>query len=246
MDLENDKLFFHLQPIYDLKERTVYGFEALIRWKPDDLDFVSTYEFISMAERTGLIQHVDKWVLDKIFQMIDNGKSHYRHKTVSINISSQTFNWKEFMSYLDELLGRYEVDPKFIVLEITEHTILGNVDYAYDLMTALRKRGFQIALDDFGTKYSSLNYLSKLPLTKLKIDKSYIDYITTGSKEKIIVSQLVELANKLGLVTVAEGIEDPEQERILKEFGCQYGQGYYFAKPMAVDEYEAFCEKHKR
>jgi len=154
---------------------------------------------------------------------------------LSINISVQSFHSKNFMDYLKEQFDTYEINPGQIELEITEYSIAEDLKKSAEIIGEIKALGLRIALDDFGTKYSSLNYLSKLPFDVLKIDKSYVDHILMDYKDQAIVNHLIKLSNDLELITIAEGIELEEQRQILMGMGCQYGQGYLYSKPVCLE-----------
>lgn len=220
------------QPIYRLETGAVTNYEVLLRWPDNELGERNIGNVISRAEKTGQILELDKWVIHEAFQNIKDNIDVLGDKIISINISSQSFHSKRFYEYFMKQVKAFEVDPSIIEIEVTEHSILEDFSICRQIMEDYKKAGFKIALDDFGTKYSSLNYLSKLPFDTLKIDKSYIDDITANPTDKSIVKHIIDLSHDLGLEVVAEGIEYKEQEDLLKAFGCACGQGYLKSKPL--------------
>ncbi len=223
------KLFF--QPIYKLASNTVIGFEVLLRWHSQDLT-ISTGDFIAVAEKTGQIVEIDRWVLNHSFLFF---KEHFENDDymISINLSPRTLTEPYLVPFISEKVQSLSLDPKRIEFEITEHSLIDNFEDSLSVINALKALGFRIALDDFGTRFSSLNYLSKIPFDTLKIDKTYIDFVTEAGNNQIIVEQIIQLAMRLGLKIVAEGIELPEQSEVLCLLGCLYGQGYLMSRPLS-------------
>ena len=232
----DDNLELNYQPIYDMSTNQVVSLEALLRWPNNPLNENNIGKVISLAEKTGQITIIDKWVIRNVFESIQNHPDSLGRVQVSINISVQSFHSKNFTRFLQEQLKIYEVDPHNIELEITEYSLVEDINKSAEIIHSIKALGVKIALDDFGTKYSSLNYLSKLSFDVLKIDKSYIDHILTDYKDQAIVKHLIKLSNDLSLTTIVEGIENGEQSRILMGMGCQYGQGYYYSKPKSLDD----------
>lgn len=222
------KLFF--QPIYQLASNTVIGFEVLLRWHSQDLT-ISTGDFIAVAEKTGQIVEIDRWVLNHSFLFF---KEHFENDDymISINLSPRTLTEPYLVPFISEKVQSLSLDPKRIEFEITEHSLIDNFEDSLSVINALKALGFRISLDDFGTRFSSLNYLSKIPFDTLKIDKTYIDFVTEAGNNQIIVEQIIQLAMRLGLKIVAEGIELPEQSEVLCLLGCLYGQGYLMSRPL--------------
>lgn len=223
------KLFF--QPIYKLASNTVIGFEVLLRWHSQDLT-ISTGDFIAVAEKTGQIVEIDRWVLNHSFLFF---KEHFENDDymISINLSPRTLTEPYLVPFISEKVQSLSLDPKRIEFEITEHSLIDNFEDSLSVINALKALGFRISLDDFGTRFSSLNYLSKIPFDTLKIDKTYIDFVTEAGNNQIIVEQIIQLAMRLGLKIVAEGIELPEQSEVLCQLGCLYGQGYLMSRPLS-------------
>jgi diguanylate cyclase (GGDEF)-like protein len=231
--IEDNQFRLVYQPIYNLQNKSIRAFEILLRW--DQEENLTTGELIEIAERTGQIVKIDQWVIQNAFQSIAKYKFN-EQILISINLSGQTFNSREILDYIDEKLTENNINPQRIEFEVTEHSIIQDFNYAVEMIELLRKKRFRIALDDFGTRYSSLNYLSRLPLDVLKIDKSYVDYITQNNNDSMVVEHLIQLSTKLNLNTIAEGIETKEQELLLEKIGCQMGQGYLFSKPVDIEK----------
>ncbi|PKM58154.1 MAG: hypothetical protein CVU98_02480 [Firmicutes bacterium HGW-Firmicutes-3] len=234
--LLEDDFELYYQPIYSLKENTFDACEVLLRWNDPTHKDMNIGKLIEFAEQTGQILKVDRWVIEKAFYIISDEHETFSNLKVSINISTQTFNSSKFIPYLIEMVELYKINANRISFEITEHTIIKNMAKAKEVMAQLKFIGFSVSLDDFGTRYSSLNYLSMFPFDVLKIDKTYVDDILDKDKGYIIVKQLLSLTEALGIVTVAEGIEHKAQGDLLYDMGCQFGQGYHYAKPMPYSE----------
>jgi len=231
--LHSGGFILNYQPIYQLANMMVTGFEVLLRWNNKELN-VTTGEVIAIAEKTGQIIDIDRWVIDNTFRCIQEnfGKSSV---LISINLSSRSLISSSIIQYVKEKIVEYGINPARVEFEVTEYSIIENFSVSLKIIQALKQLGFKIALDDFGTRYSSLNYLSRIPFDTLKIDKSYIDNIDLVGKDTIIVEQVIQLANRLGLKTIAEGIETESQRDILKALGCLSGQGYLMSKPVDIE-----------
>lgn len=225
-----DGFELNYQPIFNLSTNDISAIEVLLRWRPDTYKY-STSEFISVAEETGQILKIDHWVIRNTFEFISNNLKN-SPITVSINLSARTICSSETIRFLRECLYEYKIDAAKIEFEITEHSLIDDITESLELVNSLKTLGFKISLDDFGTRYSSLNYLSIMPFDYLKIDKTYVDKIVDLENDLIIVDQIIQLSKKLGLKTIAEGIETSEQLELLSNMGCDFGQGYLMAKPL--------------
>ncbi len=221
------------QPIFNLSDKKMVDVEALIRWKHPIRGYISPEEFIYLAERMGMINEVDNWVIDETFKQ---QKMWNESQILSINISAHTFENENFIPYLESKLAQYHLKPYLIQLELTERVLIQNIDTTIEKLKAIRNLGVRIAVDDFGIGYSSLNYIVQLPLDSLKIDKSFISKICTNEQSRIIVLTILNMCRALNLHSIAEGIEDLETLNALKELGCNNGQGYFFSKPLHPDE----------
>lgn len=234
--LENNTFELYLQPIYELKTNHIEGYEILLRCMGSKEQNIG--ELISYAENTGQIIEIDRWVIEKAFALLSKEKKFFRRnkRQISINISAQSFYLSGFTEFLKSKIRKHKIDPAQINLEITEYSLLKNISDSEKVFMNLKSMGFKMSLDDFGTEYSSLNYLSKLPFDTLKVDKSYVDNIKNNSKDRKIIRHLVALAKDLDMKIIAEGIETQEQKEILMAFGCTYGQGYLMSKPLDLME----------
>lgn len=239
--LVNQGFKLNFQPIYSLTENRISGMEVLLRWKVDTAG-ISTGKLIEVAEETGKILFIDFWVVENTFQFI---REHVRNKDfmININLSAKTVNSSELLGFLIECMQRYEINPGNVEFEITEHSLIHNMHHTKKLIEDLKKLGFKFSLDDFGTRYSSLNYLCSIPFDSLKIDKSYVDNILEERNEKAVVEQIILLSKRLGLKTIAEGIEREEQLRMVAALGCDFAQGFLMARPVEPEKMLEILEK---
>ncbi len=233
--IADDRLKLVGQPIVNMLTGELESVEILLRWPNNPLSENNIGKVISLAEKTGLIISVDKWVIEDTFKTMRQYAGQMKSLKFAVNISVQSFHSRGFIDFLQSRLQLYKIDPKQVELEITEYSLVKDIDKSLEIIDQIKALGVSIALDDFGTKFSSLNYLSKLPFDVLKIDKSYIDQIINEPKDKAIVKSLVNLSKDLGLSTVVEGIEIMEQRDMVVEMGCVYGQGYLFSKPKPIE-----------
>ncbi|OGV76644.1 MAG: diguanylate cyclase [Methylotenera sp. RIFCSPLOWO2_02_FULL_45_14] len=227
------------QPIVELATGNIYKAEALIRWQHPTRGLVSPAEFIPAAEETGLIIEIGDWVFSEAANQVAKWRSHHPGFQISVNKSPVQFrsNSKNHINWIDHLISLGLTGPS-IAVEITEGLLLDARDSVINQLNALRAAGVQIAIDDFGTGYSSLAYLKKFDIDYVKIDQSFTSNIRTGSSDMVLCEAIIVMAHKLGMKVIAEGIETKEQLDLLVIAGCDYGQGYWFSKPVPADEFE--------
>lgn len=234
--MENDAFTMYYQPLIDLRTRKIVGYEALLRCIEYDGTVIYPSDFISIIEQTGLIIDIGKKVLEKVFlQAVSWKEMSLEYEKISINISTKQLKDPEFLPYITKLLKKTKCNPSWIEFEIIESFIIDDVNEAIYVLDKINSLGINISLDDFGTGYSSLSYLKKLPIKKLKIDKSFIDDIPFDENDKIITKTIINLAKDLGIEVLAEGIETKEQEKFLIENGCTLAQGYLYNEALSVD-----------
>lgn len=230
--IENNEIFMVFQPKISIKGEDVNGFEALVRWVNSELGFISPSEFIPIAEKSGLIIDLGKYIIEESFrkcsELCYSTKSNFH---IAINISDIQLRDEGFIGFVSEMLEKYNIPPKYIEFEITEGVIMQSVVKNIELLIELKRLGVSIALDDFGTGYSSLSYLKSLPIDVLKIDKSFVDGIGVDEKSEYIAESIIKLSHSLNLKVVAEGVETKEQLGYLNKMKCDIAQGYYFSKP---------------
>ncbi len=235
--LEREEFVLLFQPWFRLSDRKVFSVEALLRWRSEDMGLVTPSRFVPILEETGLIMKVGEWVLSKACSFAKDWGV-----PVSVNVSPTQFRDEGFPDKVERILKERGLDGRYLILEITESAVMENVEFANWSLRRLRDLGVSVALDDFGTGYSSLAYLKRLPVDFLKIDVAFVSDIENDPEDRAIVKAIVQLAKNLGLKTVAEGIETKEQLSMLKEMGCDFGQGYYLCRPRGAEEIGEFLK----
>ncbi|MEK4253233.1 putative bifunctional diguanylate cyclase/phosphodiesterase [Ureibacillus sp. FSL K6-2830] len=234
--IEFNELSIHLQPQVNYLTNEIDSFEALLRWNNPKFGYVPPSQFIPLAESSGLIIEIGDWVLEQVCSyQREWRKKGYRPVRIAVNISPIQFKQLNFPNKIESVLKKYEVDPQFIELEITESS-MENVEETEEILKKLKKLGVYVSVDDFGTGYSSLSYLKKYPIDIIKIDQSFISDINKDEKNEAIIKAIISLSHHLGMDVVAEGVEEKYQELFLKENRCKKGQGYLYNKPMTVGE----------
>ncbi|MDI1308035.1 MAG: PAS domain S-box protein [Methylotenera sp.] len=243
--IDKQQLHLYYQIQVDLSGRSI-GAEALIRWMHPEHGLVSPFHFISLAEETGLILPIGQWVLEtacnqlKIWEKDEMTSS----LTLSINVSAKQFRQTDFVNQVREALQRSEVNPMLLKLELTESMLLDNIEDTVTTMSRLKEIGIRFSLDDFGTGYSSLQYLKRLPLYQLKIDQSFVRDIAVDTSDQAIVRTIVAMAHTLNLNVIAEGVETEEQQGLLLNNGCTHFQGYYFGRPVPIEQFEVLVKSN--
>jgi diguanylate cyclase (GGDEF)-like protein len=233
----NQNFTLHFQPQYYVVGKKLRGFEALIRWRDQDGQMISPYEFIPIAEKNGTIVPIGNWVIDESIAMFAEWRKKYGAALIiSLNISAVQYAQADFIENLVAAVKGYGVEPSEVELEITENILINDFKEMIEKLQILREYGFGISLDDFGTGYSSLSYLKGLPITTLKIDKSFIDTVLTDENTRIITESMIAMVKNMGYEVIAEGVETEEQFKYLESIGCAAIQGYYLNKPMPADE----------
>ena len=247
--LERNEFRVYYQPIVDLKTREISGVEALVRWYHPTKGIITPNHFIPIAEDMGMISGLDNWVLREATRQVKTWQTALNRKlSVSVNLSTQNFRRSDLATTILDTLKETQLSPCSLKLEITESVLMENLESSLHQLQSLRDEGVHLQIDDFGTGYSSLSYLHQLPLDSLKIDKSFIWQL--GSKDKgkdgnAIVQTILSLARSLNLSVVAEGVETKEQLGELDKLGCDYGQGFLFARPLPAKELEALLSGSK-
>ncbi|GFZ32617.1 diguanylate cyclase [Clostridium zeae] len=246
--LNKDEFVLHFQPKISLKDSRIEGFEALIRWNSETLGFVSPYRFITLAEKTGIIIQIGKWVLEKSCEFIT--KIHnlgYKDINISLNVSVVQLLQDDFLNMVEGIIAKSMVDSQFINLEITETILMESIDKNITKLNKLKEKSIKISLDDFGKGYSSLTYLKDMPFDTLKIDKVFIDELCSEDASKTnesIVGVIIQLAHQMGLTVVAEGVETEEQYNYLMNNKCDIVQGYYISKPVPEEQALELLKKY--
>ncbi|MGB0986766.1 MAG: bifunctional diguanylate cyclase/phosphodiesterase [Pseudoalteromonas spongiae] len=237
-DFSEHKLAVWYQPQICLATREVIGCEALLRWPNEQGSFISPAIFVPLAEQSGLILPIGQWVLEQACitqkQLLELGFD----MRIAVNVSVPQFRDPQFVSKVKDTLADHQINPQKIELEVTESIVMDEPEIVIEALTELKEHGLEIAIDDFGTGFSSLSYLKKLPLNRIKIDRAFVKDIPEDSGA--IAELIVSLGKKLGLNTIAEGIENEEQASCLRLMGCEEAQGFMFAKPMPYEELKQF------
>lgn len=231
----SNELYLVFQPQF-INQREITGYEALLRWENQGIQ-IPPDQFIPLAERNGSIIEIGDWLVEEACRIL-GANNHWflaANKRLSINISPKQFRQPNFVGTIQRALSKYKVDPKLLRLELTERLLIESVGEVVDKMLALNKLGVTFSLDDFGTGFSSLSYLSKLPLAELKIDKSFVNNLQPNTGNYQIVQAVISLSKSLGLDVIAEGVETQEEYSLLKALGCHCYQGYLFARPTRLE-----------
>ncbi|MEM6986803.1 MAG: EAL domain-containing protein [Pseudomonadota bacterium] len=235
--LDSNQLTVHYQPKVDLRNGRVLGVEALARWQHPSLGMIPPDQFISLAENNGMIEALSNRVMHAAFsQMATWKKTGLEQVTVAVNISPIEFRNPKLAETIQRILQQYDVSPQSIEVEITETIIMQDMDAAVSILRQLREMGCSIAMDDFGTGYSSLSYLKQFPLSKVKIDRSFVNDLMEAQQSAALVSAVIAMAQSLGLRVIAEGVETEEQIRYLQDLQCDEIQGYVISRPLPADE----------
>ena len=239
--IERDEFVLFYQAQMDLETKNVVGFEALIRWNHPTKGLVGPDEFIYLAEETGLIVPIGKWVLltacKQLKQWTIDG---YKDIHMAVNLSGRQFKDKDFVKLVCDTIEETGIDPSRLELEITETVALDDLEYTIATIKELKSLGVNFSLDDFGTGYSSMNYLKRLPVSNLKIDKSFLDTVMEDQSDQRIVQTIITLAKNLNLFVIAEGVERDDQEQFLQEASCNKAQGFLYSKPVPKEMAEQF------
>ncbi|GAC1446508.1 MAG: hypothetical protein NVSMB56_05860 [Pyrinomonadaceae bacterium] len=239
----HNELFVQYQPIMDLQMKRLCGFEALVRWRHAEYGFISPADFIPIAEEIGLINHIGEWVLRTACRQIAEWQMNFPNDAplfMSVNLSGKQFSQPDLIGTISEILEECKLQPQYLKLEITESVVMENIEDATEMLNQLKRLGVKLSIDDFGTGYSSLSYLHRFPIDYLKIDRSFVSAMGKHRENLEIVRTIISLAQNLTMQVIAEGIETNAHFALLKNLGCQYGQGYLFSRPLSADKAEQF------
>lgn len=243
--LEDQEFSLFYQPIVQLETGRIAGFEALIRWNQEKRGLISPNDFIPVVEETGMIIPLGEWILMTACHQIKVWNQQFPSTALkmNINLSRRQFDQSDLVPKIKDILVDLGMPGQCLQLEITESMIMRDVQASHRLMSELKALGIQLAIDDFGTGYSSLSYLHRFPTDTLKIDRSFVSGMEKSSEDQNIVETIISLGQKLGMQLVAEGIDSADQVHLLRSAGCHFGQGYYFSRPLPVEEATQFLEK---
>lgn len=236
--IDRDEFFIEYQPIVELENGRLTGFEALVRWQHPERGTVLPDRFIAVAEETGFIVPIGRWVLlQACLQMQRWNEKHSPSSplSISVNLSGRQFAHSNLLEQITQILDLTKLDPRLLKLEITESVVMESVESAAGTLEKLRALGVELSIDDFGTGYSSLSYLHRLPIDTLKIDRSFVSQMAENNENKEIVRTIIMLAKTLGMGVIAEGVETKEQSDLLRELGCKCIQGYLVARPLDAE-----------
>lgn len=241
----NKEIFLKYQPQIELRKEKVIGVEALLRWKHPAYGFIPPSEFITIAEEIGLINEIGNWVFETAFcEAVKLHKMGFADLKISVNLSPLQLNENNFIETFMRIIKESGIDPKLVELEITEGIMMHNLEKGVIILNKLKELGVSIALDDFGTGYSSLSNLRKIPIDKLKIDRSFISDYKIDQEEAIITKTIIDMGKNLGLKVLVEGAETKDQIQYLKTNGCDQVQGYYYSKPLLFEELQEYLKKY--
>ena len=242
--LIDEEFELHFQPQVD-RQGGLAGVEALIRWHTADGQVISPAEFIPVAEETGLIKDIDKWVLQQAIRQRKSWLDKYPEKSfcLAVNLSAKQFSSPDLLGFIDEVLRDNGLEPSMIELEITERSMMGDPELARQVMNDLKKLGVKLSIDDFGTGYSSLVYLKDLPIDVLKIDRSFVNDVVASKSSESIVRAMISMADALDMKTIAEGVEEQSQIDVLETLQCAIYQGYFFARPLSQTDFDAWMQE---
>ncbi|MBA6350471.1 bifunctional diguanylate cyclase/phosphodiesterase [Colwellia sp. BRX9-1] len=230
---ENNEFVLYFQPQLNLLNNRIEGFEALVRWQHQERGLLQPASFLPDIESLNLLSELDSYVLERACQTIARlQKEYHRRVTIAVNITAVEFQDPKLIENIQALLFKYQITPRCLDLEITENVVMTEIATAMNTIVILQNMGIKVSIDDFGTGYSSLAYLRKLPIDKIKIDRSFIEEVASNDSDLTIVKSMVELSHGLGKRVLAEGVETEEQLRVLRNIGCDAVQGYYISKPI--------------
>lgn len=244
---DRNELFLEFQPLMHIESGRVKGFEALIRWQHPKRGYVVPGLFLPIAEETSMIVSIGRWVLREACMQAARWTSYSSEPpSVSVNVAAKQLDSETLVDDVRSALEVSGLDPRRLILEITESDVMRSPELARDKLNALKALGVKLAIDDFGTGYSSLSHLQYFPVDELKIDRSFVSRIEEGEREAAFVRTIISLAKSMHIEVVAEGIEQPGQQQFLHSVGCEYGQGYLYSRPLPANAIEAFVQQSKQ
>ena len=247
--IERQELLTYYQPFISLETGNIAGFEALIRWQHPEHGLVSPGKFIPVAEDTDLIIPIGQWILQEACQQMQRWHTKFALQSpliISVNLSGRQFTQPDLVHHIEQTLNETGLPGEFLKLELTESILMDDVSSVIDTLNQMKGLNLKISIDDFGTGYSSLSYLHRFPIDTLKVDRSFVMNIDDLGEDHAIVETIITLGHHLGMDVIAEGIETAGQAQKLTALSCEYGQGYFFAKPLPAKEAEALLWKEAR
>lgn len=245
--IDNAEFELHYQPQINLLTSQLVGCEALVRWRHQEKGLIAPNQFITIAEETGLISPIGNWVLETACEQIKVWQAQgFPEFPVSVNLSGVQIKSERILENIIKVVRTAAIDPRFLELEMTETVLMHDRDRAVELLKQLKKHGLALSIDDFGTGYSSMAYLKQFPVDKLKIDRSFIGDLATDKGDRAIVNAIIAMAKSLNLKVIAEGVETKAQADLLRSYGCNEVQGFYFGRPMPLKEFDLFVRRRSR
>jgi diguanylate cyclase (GGDEF)-like protein len=244
--LEREEFILHYQPKVDLRTNAVAGAEVLLRWAHPVHGWLPPDEFIPLAEHTGLIVPLTNYVLDHALRQMGAWRAQGLDIGVAVNLSARTLIERDLPDRIEAMCHRWDVSTNRLVLEITESMVVADPARALPVLARLHELGVEIAVDDFGTGFSSMDYLKRLPVREVKIDRSFVTTMATDARDAAIVRCTIDLARSLGLRVVAEGVETPDVRARLTSMGCDQAQGYSFSRALPEADFAAWLEQHRQ
>ena len=243
--MERNEFLLHYQAKLELKTNQITGVEALLRWQHPDLGVVPPARFIPVAEETGLIVPIGKWVLrTACAQNVAWQREGLPSICMAVNLSARQFADENLVKDVVAVLEETGMNPELLELELTESMVMHNPERTTKVLTAIKQMGVRIAIDDFGVGYSSLAQIKRFPIDTLKVDRSFIRDLEGNAEDRAITEAIISMGKTLSLTVVAEGVETQEQQSFLVDHSCDAMQGFYFSKPIEPDQFAAFLQKH--
>ncbi|UXY16334.1 EAL domain-containing response regulator [Chitiniphilus purpureus] len=236
----------YFQPKVDVRTGVIKGVEALARWMHPTLGVILPDHFVPTAEQGGLIQELTTTMAEQACAQAARWNAHGLRLSIAINLSPRLFDSEAFVGYAADLMARHALQSEQVVWEITESSVVANLGAALGTLARLRLKGFGLSIDDYGTGFSSMQQLARIPFTELKIDRTFVSGANERHQLRVILQSALEMANRLNLVTVAEGVELLDDWRLLQDFGCTLGQGFLVARPMTGDELPIWLRRHSQ
>ncbi len=241
--LDNNDLMLHYQPQIDLQRGQLSGCEALVRWNHAEQGWIRPDVFIPVAEKSDLIDTLTYWSINVALREWLEFCAHCRQGAIAVNLSARLLQSAEIVDLVRRALNIWGAEPGALILEVTESAMMSDPETALRVLSRLHEMGVTLSIDDFGTGYSSLAYLQKLPVSELKIDRSFVQHMADRPQDRKIVRSIIDLAHNLEMRVVAEGIEDQRSLDMLVSMGCDYGQGFYIARPMPAGQLSGWLQQ---
>ncbi|PCJ49732.1 MAG: hypothetical protein COA74_04575 [Gammaproteobacteria bacterium] len=242
--IDADQLVLHYQPQIDLKSGEIIAAEALVRWMHPEHGMLFPDSFIPLAETSGLMGKLTSTVLDIAITRVSHQQSFNCQVPISVNVSATNISSLGLPEELKDKIRIFKLDPSLLTIEITESALMGELVTSLDILTRIRMKGFALSIDDFGTGFSSLSQLHRVPFNELKVDKSFVMEMDTDREAKAIVKTCIMLGHELNMRVVAEGVESETTLTMLKEMGCDIAQGYYITRPLSEENFQTWLEEH--